>query len=106
MQKFGLDPLSKQQGGGLELEIAKEKASALGIAGKRLERSLAGYRRAQVGCDPKALEELLSRISEHLSEFLIQRELVGLPHENLEWVLRTYDIPAQVLARLGLRADE
>jgi hypothetical protein len=34
-----------------------------------------------------------------------QREAKGLPYANLEWVLRTYDIPQEILSKLGLRDD-
>jgi hypothetical protein len=104
VEKFGLVSFQKQKPGALELEIAKERATSLGLAGKKLERSLAQYRSSikDTG-EPNSRNELIARIAGQLSEFLIQRELVGMPHENLEWVLRTYDIPAQVLTRLGFR---
>jgi hypothetical protein len=53
-----------------------------------------------------AARELIAKIADNLSEFLIQRELAGIPHENLEWILKTYDIPEEILARLGLRRGE
>lgn len=103
MEKFGLDVLRDQKLSALDQEIAKEKASALGIAGKKLEQLLTEYRLKIERGGSRDQPELISRIAHNLSEFLIQRELAGIPHENLQWILKTYDIPEEILARLGLR---
>lgn len=102
MEKFGLDSLLPQKNNNLELEIAKEKATALGLAGKRLKQSLEAYRSEPTTARERR-ESLLARVAESLSELLIQRELTGVPHENSEWVLRTFDIPPEVLVKLGLK---
>lgn len=107
MEKFGLDSPPQQKLNALEQEIAKEKASALGITGKKLAQLLTDYRQnlRQSGA-ATCQEALISKIADNLSELLIQRELAGLPHENLEWVLKTYDVPEEVLERLGIRGTE
>jgi hypothetical protein len=106
MHSFGLEFLQTQSVGAIELEIAGARASALGITGRRLEAALAEYRRhRQAGSAMKKLEQLTARISNNLQELLIQRESMGLPFGNLEWVLRTYDIPQEILSKLGLRDD-
>jgi hypothetical protein len=51
----------------------------------------------------KKLEDSRARISETLQELLIQRESIGIPYGNVEWVLGTYDIPQEILSKLGLR---
>lgn len=106
MEKFGLDALRDRKLSALEQEIVKEKASALGIAGRKLDQLLAEYRLNRERGDSQDQAELIAKIADNLSEFLIQRELAGIPHENLEWILKTYDIPEEILARLGLRRGE
>jgi hypothetical protein len=106
MESFGLEFNQMQKVGAIELEIAGARASALGITGRRLEAALAEYRRyRQAGSAMKKLEQLTARISNNLQELLIQRESMGLPFGNLEWVLRTYAIPQEILSKLGLRDD-
>jgi hypothetical protein len=111
LQKLGVKILlthnpQTQKGDGLDLEVLKEKASALGVTGRRLRSGLAEYQRhCQGGFTAKQLEELIAAISNTLQELIIQRELLGIPYQNLEWVLRTYKIPDEISAKLGLRDD-
>jgi hypothetical protein len=106
MHNFGLECLQMQKVTAVELEIMEEKASALGITGRRLEAALAEYRGPrQGGTRGKKPAELIAGISNNLHELLIQREAMGIPHANVEWVLRSYDIPQEILSRLGLRDD-
>lgn len=103
MQKFGLDTLQTGKATSLEREIAKEKAAALGLAGAKLRRSLATYRKSLRHDGPTAdRDRLLAQIAEDLSALLVQREILGLVHENVAWVLKTYDIPAEALSMLGI----
>jgi hypothetical protein len=46
LQKFGLDALESEKKNALELEIAKEKSTSLGIAGKKLRDSIVKYRQS------------------------------------------------------------
>ena len=99
--KFGRE-LRRKEPTPLEEEIAKERASALGRAGKKLEVSLERYRllrasRATAG----ELDELLDEIAENLWCLVVQRELVGFIHENLRFVRERFDIPAAAIARMG-----
>jgi hypothetical protein len=106
MQTFGLDSAQMQKITAVELEIIEEKASALGITGGRLETALGEYRRhRQRGAGATNLAPLIARIANDLHELLIQRESMGVPYQNLEWVLRTYKIPEEISAKLGLRDD-
>jgi hypothetical protein len=104
LQKFGLDSLLAGKPSSLELEIAKEKASSLGLTGQKLKKSLASYEKSmRSGVSVAEQERLIDEISNDLSALLVQRELMGLVHENLAWILETNGIPAAVLSRLGLR---
>jgi hypothetical protein len=106
MQSFGLEFNQVQKVGAIELEIAEARASALGITGRRLEAALTEYlRHRQAGAATKKLGQLTARISNSLQELLIQRESMGLSFGNLQWVLRTYDIPQEILSKLGLRNE-
>lgn len=106
MQNFALDLLQMQKVGAVELEIKEAQASALGITGSRLAAAVAEYGVQRYGSSPaQKLESLAARICDNLQELLIQRESLGLAYQNLEWVLRIYDIPQEILSKLGLRDD-
>ena len=104
MEKFGLDLLQVQKGGALDAEILKEKVSALGVTGRKLTQLLAEYQSGgQEHGSAENIENLTAKVADCLSALIIQRELIGLPHENIEWILSTFDIPEQVVIKLGLR---
>jgi hypothetical protein len=107
LQKFGLDSLQTGKLNALELEIAKEKATALGIAGKKLEDSIATYKKAISRPDIRSEErdQHLAEVSANVSALIIQRELVGLVHENMPWVIQNYEIPDEALAVMGASRD-
>ncbi len=80
----------------LDLEIAGEKAAALGRAGDRVQASLLRLRQ----CDDAA--ERSKRLNEAASAvyaYFIQRELCGMRRHHD--AIRDYAIPREVLARLG-----
>ena len=81
---------------GFEREVANEKAIALGIAGAKVSRALAALNSA-VGPDER--ETALNAAAEAVQYFLIQREACGL--RDPRGVVEDYDIPRQVMARLG-----
>src|SRR3954453_15118547 len=81
----------------LDHEIAGEKAAALGRAGERVERTLAALRAHQR--DEAERTRLLRAASEAVYAYFIQRELCGMRRH--QGVIREYQIPIQVLARLG-----
>src|SRR5580698_2681374 len=104
MQNFGCDSVAMQKVTADELEIMEEQASALGITGRRLEAALAEYRgHRQRGADARNLARLIAGIANNLHELLIQRESLGIPYQNVEWVLRSYEVPQEISAKLGLR---
>lgn len=103
LQKFGLDSLKSEKTSALELEIAKEKSTALGIAGKRLRDSIVEYTQsisnAAVSSDER--DHLLASVSANVQALIVQRELVGFTHDNMKWINQTYDVPDEALAKLG-----
>jgi hypothetical protein len=104
LQKFGLDSLKTQKLSALELEFAKEKLTALAIAGKQLQISIAKYRRSisQDGTTSDERDRLLARLAANIQALIVQRELIGLTHNNIQWVVQAYDVPTEALAKLGV----
>ena len=91
----------------IEHEVAEEKAGALGRSGRRLEQALAVFRAHEVAGarneprDSARRERLLWELAERLEAFIVQREACGL--RDLRHVLDYYDIPREVLERIGAR---
>lgn len=95
----------------VDKEIAKEKAEALGLTGKRLEQALHALReldarlaessRAPAPADARRRAELVAHAVERLTSMLVQREAQGLRDPG--YVFRFYSVPAEVVARLGIR---
>ncbi|MER9337382.1 hypothetical protein NKJ06_25930 [Mesorhizobium sp. M0293] len=79
-------------------EILAEKAAALGRAGKRVEETLAKLRE---NADEQLRPRLLKEAAEAVHGHFIQRELCGLRRHDA--VIREYNIPKAVLARLGAK---
>jgi hypothetical protein len=102
MQKFGLQRNSTNQHSAIELEIAREKASALGRAGKKLRLSLESYQaRLNLGLSSEQKESHLKEISNNVWELFIQREFIGFVEGNMKWVRDHYVIPDEALTMLG-----
>lgn len=84
-------------------EFAGERASALGRAGRHLEAAIADHRDAVAEADgalaPEVAEVLLDAIAERFFALQVQRECVGLVHDNVGWIRRHYDVPAAALYR-------
>ena len=88
----------------VEVELVKERAEALGRAGRRLEDAVAAYRLATVaagGTLPSAAHEsLLGDIVAQLYRLLLQRECSGARQGNLEAIRIAYDVPEAAIRRL------
>ena len=83
----------------LEIEIAAEKAAALGRSGERVERTLARLRALEQGAPERGAS--LREAVEAVYAYFIQRELCGMRrHQD---VIREYAIPNEVLVRLGAK---
>ena len=87
---------------GLDLlghEILAEKAAALGKAGERARLALAKLKGTPAGAEGR--ETALKAAAEAVHAYFIQRELCGLRRH--EAIIREYEIPRAVLARLGAK---
>ena len=87
-------------------KIAREKAEALGLAGKALEAALRALREYDAGREPLSDDPrraaLLSRAAERTLSFIVQREAHGF--RDPAYVLDFFAVPAEVVARIGIRA--
>ena len=80
----------------LDTEIAAEKAASLGRASHQVEEALRSYRDARA--DGPAIRER-DRAADLVYGFLIQRELLGL--RDRAAIIRDFDVPKEILCRLG-----
>ena len=84
---------------GIEQEVLGEKAASLGDAGRAVETALAALRDAGFA-DPER-PALLRTAANAVHSYFIQREACGLRrHQD---AIALYQIPDEVLARLGVR---
>ena len=81
-------------------EIASEKASTLGHAGRAVEEALLRLQDTALVAD-LGREVLLKEAAEAVWKFFIQRDVVGLRDHSA--VIRDYQIPRAVLVRIGAR---
>ncbi len=81
----------------LDHEIAAEKASSLGRAGEKVEKALARLRGLEA--DAPERPACLKAAADAVYAYFIQRELCGLRRHRD--AIRDYDIPGEVLVRLG-----
>jgi hypothetical protein len=85
----------------LDYEIAREKASALGRLGRRLEAALAALAAFDAQTDNKEEREaLVAAAGEILWEFIVQREACGL--RDSARAMRDYGVPTEVRLRMGI----
>lgn len=95
---FASHPIHGEETGGIEAEIASEKAASLGRAGAAVATALARLR------DPKIVETeghelLLKSAAQAVWMFFVQREACGLRDQAA--VIRDLGIPRAVLVRIG-----
>jgi hypothetical protein len=91
----------------LDYEIAREKASALGRLGRRLEGALAALAAFDAGADEDPIsvqrrerrDALVAEAGHILWCFIVQREACGLRDTGM--VVRMYRVPAEVQHRMG-----
>lgn len=81
-------------------EISKEKAGALGRTGKQLEQTLEALRSCDIS-DVATREALIWNATELVTSIVVQREACGL--RNPKFVYEYYDVPREVVARIGVR---
>ena len=83
----------------LDLELAGEKADALGRAGRKAEQALDKLVRAR-GVGDAPIEDLLHAAADAVFGLMVQRELCGL--RNRGDMIQRYAIPADVMSRVGI----
>ena len=92
--------------GGLEYELAQEKASALGRLGRALEAALEALRAFDAAMIEPSVEArrerraLVAQAGHALWLFVVQREALGL--RDSRQLMRDYRVPADVQARMGM----
>ena len=102
MQKFGLQTNRSSQHSAIELEIAREQASALGRAGRKLRISLEYYEsQRHKGLSGNEENSLIKEISENVWALMLQREFLGFIEDNMKWVRENYVIPDAAIKNLG-----
>jgi hypothetical protein len=94
----------------LDYEIAREKASALGRLGRRLEAALAALTAFDAQVDEEEAgspvlrrerrDALVAAAGEALWMFIVQREACGLRDSTR--AMRDYGVPADVRLRMGI----
>lgn len=85
----------------LDLELAGEKADALGRAGRKAEAALAALAEARAeGRAVADLDALRNAAADAVFALTVQRELCGLRNQND--MVRRYAIPSDVMARIGI----
>jgi len=82
----------------LRSELMEEQAQSLGRAGRKVEAALTALR-DHAGGEGRA--EILRSAADAVWGYFVQRELMGL--RNRAEVIAQYDIPREVLVRLGAR---
>lgn len=106
MQKFGLDSLQSQKHSALELEIIKEQATALGMAGRKLRLVIQAFETAKAHSFPEDnMDLLIHEISESVYGLILQREFIGFIEGNMEWVRKYYRIPDEAVAIFGRNTE-
>lgn len=93
------DPSAGLGANPLEIEIAGEKAAALGRSGERVEQTLARLRALDSGAPERSAS--LREAVEAVYAYFIQRELCGMRRHHD--IIREYAIPNEVLVRLGAK---
>ena len=85
----------------LDLELAGEKADALGRAGRKAEAALTTLAEARAeGRATAELDALRDAAADAVFALTVQRELSGLRNETD--MVRRYEIPGDVIARVGV----
>lgn len=103
MQKFGLQRNRSSLHSAIELEIAREQASALGRSGKKLRLSLERYEELiKQESSVKQRQKLIQEISNNVWELVLQREFLGFVENNLNWIRENYLIPDEAINTLGI----
>lgn len=83
----------------LQKEILAEHSATLGFLGKTVETAMAAWHHRDRSSSPAEQEHLLEAATNAVYHYFIQREAIGAT--NHEHPIKFYEIPDQILARLG-----
>lgn len=83
----------------LDIELAGEKADALARAGRKAEEALSRLAAAR-NQKNASLDALIDTAADAVFALTIQRELCGF--RNQQDMIRRYEIPGDVMARVGI----
>ena len=81
----------------LESEMLADKASSLGHHGRLVEQAMAELKAFEGA--PEQRLELVKKAAQEVWAFFVLREICGL--RDQKEIIRFYDIPPEVLVRLG-----
>jgi hypothetical protein len=86
----------------VDIDLAEERANALGRVGTRLEEAIADWQLlVEVGeATVEQVEAALDEVARSAWALLVQRDCAGFRGDNLQWIRRHYDIPAAALRRI------
>lgn len=87
----------------IEYSLMKERASALGQAGRKVQEALEALRNAPAN-DAALQQKLMYAAADCVWRYFVHREACGM-REHAD-VIAEYGIPRQVLARVGARPPE
>ncbi len=87
----------------VEYEVAKEQCSALGRAGRELQRLLAAFHTdEQQGFQQLPQQQHVNQLTEATLALMMTREYLGFQHANLDWIMQEFALPAEVIERIAL----
>lgn len=85
-----------------DVDLAEERANALGRVGHRLEEAIADWELlVEVGAaTAEQVDAALTEVARAAWSLLVQRDCAGFRGDNLAWVRQHYPIPAAALRRI------
>ncbi len=83
-------------------EFAEERASALGVAGRRLEEAVANYRAVveDTGSNAEQVAAAFKRARDAAWALMVQRECAGFRSRDLSWMRELWGVPDEVLRQI------
>ncbi|QSX34758.1 hypothetical protein JYB87_05850 [Shewanella avicenniae] len=87
----------------IEYEVAKEQCSALGRAGRTLQKLLAQFNDDRQQGFVRLMEaQHITQLTEAAMALMMTREYLGFQYENLEWIVQEFNLPNAVVERLDI----
>lgn len=85
----------------VELDLAEERANALGRVAGALEESIEVWRLlVDVGAaTEEQIEAALANVASAAWALLVQRDCAGFRGDNRRWIRENFDVPAEALRR-------